>query len=808
MHTVCPPRLAVLLIVVTAIGGCLRRDAKLEYHGESELEYYKDVATSVDYPTVPHAAPDAVMLTKPPRTIIDLEHDEIRDITITEALHLALQNNPIIRTDSQFFAPGNQLLTGGERVPSVYDPAIQESGVLFGGRGVEAALSDFDPQLSGSLLWGRDEQIQNNVFFGGGLNPGTTLQTDTASFESALSKQFAYGGQFTVFHNWDYRYANVPGQLFNSVYTGNAGAAYRHPLLAGSGTRFTRIAGPIGNAFGGLTGVSQGVVIARINNDITIADFELAVQQLLRETELLYWDLHLAYRLYDTAITARNSALESWKRVSRIIEAGGFENIGPLDEAQARDQYFQARALSQTALSSIYELEIRLRRLIGMPVNDGVRLRPSSEPTVARFVPVWEIALAEALTRRVELRRQKFIIKSLELQLEAARSLVRPRLDGVGNYRVNAFGDQLLDYDDDDGITEQGLNSAYETLTQGNQTGWNLGVEFQMTLGFRSAAAQVRNLELRLAKARDVLATMEMDVSHELAVAFQNVSEEYVTGVSNYNRRLAALNRLELTNRQLEAGTATIDLVLRAQASVAEAERDLYTSIIEYNQAIVEVYYRKGTLLDYNNVQLAEGPWTPDAYQDALRRAWARSHAFPNRLLCTEPLEFILPNYDGQHIVPPTMEDLVLPPLGAEPAADGSVPPPPAPSNGETPDDAPMPGEDLRVPEPNDVPYDPLPSPVEPAPAEQLPPSAQFREPDQWPAAQSLPAQELPSRSLPTQALPAQPLLPPGAIQPAAGTAPPASRRPAAANPFFDDSEQFAPIEENLELRPGRDLLD
>jgi outer membrane protein TolC len=778
-------RLTAVLMLVAALGGCLSRDAKLEYHGNAELQYYKDVATSLDYPTVPNAAPEQVMATTPPRTVVDREHDQIRDITITETLHLALENNPIIRTDSQFYAPGNELLMAGERVSSVYDPAIQESGVLFGGRGVEAALSDFDPQLSAAMLWGRDEQVQNNVFFGGGLNPGTTLQTDTANFESRLSKQFGYGGEFAVFHNWDYRFANVPGQLFNSVYTGTTGAAYRHPLLAGSGTRFTRIAGPIGNAFGGLTGVSQGVVIARINNDITLADFEFSVQQLLRETELLYWDLHLAYRLYDTAITARNSALESWKRVNRIIEAGGFEQIGPLDEAQARDQYFQARALSEEALSNIYEFEIRLRRLIGMPVNDGTRLRPSTEPTVARFIPVWEVALAEGLTRRVELRRQKFLIKSLELQLEAARSLVRPRLDGVANYRVNAFGDELLEQDDDDGLTTQGLNSAYESLTQGNQTGWNLGLEFQMNIGFRSAAAQVRNLELRLAKARDVLATMEMDIAHELAVAFQNLSEEYVTAVSNYNRRIASLHRLELTNRQLEAGTATIDLVLRAQASVAEAERDLYTSVIQYNQSIVEVYYRKGTLLDYDNVHLSEGGWTPEAYQDALRRAWARSHAHPNPLLCTEPLEFILPNYDGDHIVPPKLEDLQLPPLDGPAPAGEPVPVPPAPMNGAAVEPPPPVSEELRPPTPDEAaPDDPQPA----VPAES--PSA---------------ANPSPQLTLPPLSGGIQPV---SDVRPAGGEAAPQPRRAAPPNPFFDDSEDLAPTEEDLELKPGRDLIE
>ena len=41
----------------------------------------------------------------------------------------------------------------------------------------------------------------------------------------------------------------------------------------------------------------------------------------------------------------------------------------------------------------------------------------------------------------------------------------------------------------------------------------------------------------------------------------------------------------------------------------------------EYNLAISEVHYRKGSLLEYNSVMLAEGPWPSKAYFDAQKRA-------------------------------------------------------------------------------------------------------------------------------------------------------------------------------------------
>ena len=40
---------------------------------------------------------------------------------------------------------------------------------------------------------------------------------------------------------------------------------------------------------------------------------------------------------------------------------------------------------------------------------------------------------------------------------------------------------------------------------------------------------------------------------------------------------------------------------------------------------------------------LAESEWTPDAYRDALRRAWARRHAFDNAAVIAQPAEFAIP---------------------------------------------------------------------------------------------------------------------------------------------------------------------
>ncbi|MCH7687971.1 MAG: TolC family protein, partial [Planctomycetes bacterium] len=399
-----------LLSVLLTIG-CVETNRPLHYLGEQGVDYYKEQAQTIDYPHVHEEIPDEVRLTQQPRTIHDRKQDEIREMSLVEAIHLALANNRVIQSGNLVGLNSRTVLTNPDRLASIYNPAIQESGVLFGGRGLESALAAFDTQFTTSMIWGRDESIRNVAFFGPGGIPGATLQSDSANFLARLQKTFAHGGRLSLEHNWDYSFSNAQSRLFPSAFSGSLGARYRQPLLAGAGTEFTRTAGPIAQSFGGLSGVSQGVVIARINNDISIADFEAAVRNLLRDTEDLYWELSLAYRTYDSEVVARNSALKTWRIVKSKLEEG-LRGGSAADEAQALDNYFESRARAENALADIDSTETQLRRLLGLPVNDGRVIRPLDEPVTAEFVPDWYITLAEALTRRVELRRQKWNIKS------------------------------------------------------------------------------------------------------------------------------------------------------------------------------------------------------------------------------------------------------------------------------------------------------------------------------------------------------------------------------------------------------------
>ena len=717
-----------------ALGVDPQAEPEVSYVGEACLTSYEERGPRISYPAGVENDVRPLFAGGAPRTVAGMAHADIWDLELEEATKIALANSEILRT----VAPRGQVVGTGfntaalanpDFAPSLFDPAIAQTGVLFGNRGVEAALADFDANFTSSLLFNHDEQIGNTGFFAGGV-PGTPgaggpglpgtgggagggggapvtpfvlgeTSTDTAAFQSRLAKTLATGGTVSAFNNVNYLNSDPSFGRFPSSYDATLGLRFTQPLLAGSGVEYTRIAGPRNPGFSAITGVNQGVVIARINEDINLLDFERNVRDLLKSVEDSYWNLYNAYRQYDTRLTARNSALRTWREleVARQVGAGDLVQL-----AQAESQYFSQRSLATQALNQIYAAEAELRRVLVLPVNDGRVIRPATEPVTAELVPDWHSSLAEALCHRPELRQQKFRVKSLEFQLTAARSLLLPTLNFISQYQVNGFGDDLIDDSD------APASSAYGALADGDQTGWQLGLEFSVPVGFRQARLQVRNLEYRLTKARKVLAAQELDVSHQLADAFQQVALRHATATSFFNQIGAARERVRLFEVQRDLGVATTDLLLRAQTDLAAAEGSYFSEVVAYNQAIALLHLTKGTLLARDGVVLSEGQWTPKAYQQALRKAWDRSHALPaDDFLRTDPAPFAVPEEErpcpvflptGPNVAPYVPGPLPPPVPVPEPSVEeDGIEPQPAPAplpvdedadpTGEAPADAP-----------------------------------------------------------------------------------------------------------------------
>ncbi len=577
---------------------------------DTKLSYHDQIGMSIDYPDARESGVETSQVASSsaaPLTFEDPADLPTYEMTLAEAIRTAVGQSPVLRSVGGSVVQAG----GGLGVATIYDPALSYANPLGG---VEAALSAFDAQVNGVLNWNKNE-IPNNIQRGGlgaAFNPPATLSTNS-NFQAEIAKQTAQGGRFALRHNVIYDRNNRPFREFQSDFVGWVEAEWRQPLMQGAGTLFNRIAGPN-------SGIGQynGVLIARVNNDVNLADFEASVITLVADVEQAYWELYGAYRTLEAQLRGRESALKSFQYQQQRTQLG-LDNEEPL--AQTTSQYHLFVSQVENALAGpngVYALEQRLRYLLGMPAADGRLIKPSTDPQEARVVFDWNSALDQALERRVEIRRQKWNVKRRELELIASRLNRRPRLDFLGQYRWRGLGDHLIG-DRDDGA----FDNLYGNITGGDYQEWVAGMELTFPVGLRQASVAVSHAQLNLARDRAVLGETELRVSHDLSNSVREVTRAYRLMQTNLNRWLADQKQADVLTKRALAGIGVDNgvnvyfVLLQAQRQLAVSEADFYRSLVDYNLAIRDLHRQKGSLLAYNQVQLAEGPWAPDAYRDA-----------------------------------------------------------------------------------------------------------------------------------------------------------------------------------------------
>ena len=464
----------VCLLLVWQVG-CLKPRNTSRYPQAEPCQTYLE---QIEYPDLCDESGTSgdELLSGPPLTISNYEDLDKWMLTLDECVVMALQGSKIMQR------LGGIVVRTPQAVTTLYDPALQESNPQLS---AEAALSDFDAQFSTSLFFNHNEQIVNQGFPVPNNNPPPdfifalqpNIIADTSTFQIQLQKIAANGASFRLRSQTDYDRsrigfpADVPTGVFPSFYQILNQVEVRQPLGRGFGTLYNQIAGP--NA---IEGQYNGVLIGRIRGDITLADFEAGVRDLIRDVEETYWELFFAYRDLDTKIKARDAARATWEN-RELRMSGGLDR--PDDEAQARQQYFDFERQVVNALAGIPGLpgvigaERQLRRLLGLPVSDGRIIRPATEPVATPIVFDWGDSQVQTLGRRVELRRQKWTIRQRELELIAAKEINRWQFDLVGQYGFKGFGNDLFGKRSDPTRT----GSAFDNLVSGQLDDWQLGVE-------------------------------------------------------------------------------------------------------------------------------------------------------------------------------------------------------------------------------------------------------------------------------------------------------------------------------------------
>jgi hypothetical protein len=344
---------------------------------------------------------------------------------------------------------------------------------------------------------------------------------------------------------------------------------------------------------------------------------------MLANVEFVYWSLYAAYWNLYARESGMRLAYESWRVFKAQLEAG---RVAQADEAQARGQYHLFRSQRLDALQNVLESERQLRRMLGIPIEDGTRLIPSDQPTLAPFQPDWESSLHEAYTLRPELYLLRQQIKVDQFNLIAAKNAMLPDVRLTATYDFNSLGSRL------DGSTSSGDN-ALANLAKGDFSDWAVGIRANIPLGYRAQAANVRIAKLRLARNYWALQDQEYKLQSEMDRQYGRLQYAYESIKAFRDQRLAYGEQLRSLVELVYHGSKTPDILLEAQRFYADALAGEYNAIRDYNNAIVAFEYTKGTIMEHDSVTISEGCLPSAAYKRAVVHEQERAHAIQIRTL-------------------------------------------------------------------------------------------------------------------------------------------------------------------------------
>ena len=469
------------------------------------------------------------------------------------------------------------------------------------GSDIESSLSKFNARWTSSMAWqsiDRPVATAEDLALTGG-RPLSAIQAEDAFFQTSLLKPLPTGGVAGITFRTDYELSNL-GSPVNPAYRPSLQFQFEQPLLQGYGVEINElrtshpgsILTPFTNA-----GRVEGILITRLRFDEQRAEFERRVNELLVNVELAYWNLYAAYwNLYSREQGLRQ-AFAAWKFTGQRFQAGASSGA---QYAQTRQQYELFRGERLAALAEVQEKERQLRGFLGLPVEDGYRLVPADAPTLAPYRPDWTLAVNDAIALRPELVLARQELKVRQLEVINQKNLLLPDLRFTSTYGISGIGSQL------DGGSDP--NNAFHSLATDRFTDWSLGLRLDIPIGFRDAHAGLRTARLLLAQSYAVLQDQELKAQRYLALQYRLLSETYERIGAARSQREAAAQQLTLRSQEFAVGRGTLEFLLAAQIAWANALRDEYALVADYNNALATFEFATGTILQRDNVVIGDGP--------------------------------------------------------------------------------------------------------------------------------------------------------------------------------------------------------
>ena len=231
----------------------------------------------------------------------------------------------------------------------------------------------------------------------------------------------------------------------------------------------------------------------------------------------------------------------------------------------------------------------------------GLEDDPSKIPSRASAMP-FEEALTAARRLRPEMDAAHRRVTIDDLNARVAKNLMLPHLDLTVQAQAAGLGGNQVAIVGPLGITSpavaSGLPTALGQLFAFSAPGYGAGL--QLTLPFRSTAAQSQLADALVAKARDQYTErqVEQQIILDVRQALTSIDLASASIEAATSARDLAQKNVEAEQQKYELGTITAFELLDSQTRMATAESSLLSAFVGYQQAFISYRRATWTLLD------------------------------------------------------------------------------------------------------------------------------------------------------------------------------------------------------------------
>jgi outer membrane protein len=449
-----------------------------------------------------------------------------------------------------------------------------------------SAVGSFDPVVGISGEWGYSvSPLENSV-----LNGTTVFSGNLGEYNVFFGQEFPTGTSYSISIGGFRQSSNATDYIYNPEVVTGMTIGIAQNLLNGFGYRAN----------------AKFMLIA--DNEVGISKnyFKEQVTTVIKQVINDYWTLAEDKENVDVAQEAVNYDQELLKQNREQVRIG---TLAHLDVIQAESALATAQQNLIVAQTTYRQQQEVVKTDIAKRVN-GPLLSAEIHPTdtlpqpEANAVPSIQGAIAEAHRNRPEVDLDQLNLKDESVVLKANRNSLLPTLDAFATYGPNGlYGDRLLFAPGNEfvpvGSVPGGIGTALSQLIRNRYPSYAVGFTLTITIKNRAAQADAARalLEqhyLRMVAQQDLnnidQAVREADVAVTQGEAGITAAQKAV----DYNREQYVDEQ-----KKFRVGESTVALVIQMQGN-------LITAQARYAEALAQFEAATGTLLEKNNIELAD----------------------------------------------------------------------------------------------------------------------------------------------------------------------------------------------------------